>query len=448
MAFKNLFHQPELRPDQLNEDNQIIDRRILGRDRVKFGVGCIMYQSEESGLTPIHTMMVRLLGGGNLHLGIVAGAGTVGSLVQWIGAVLLKRFGSNRVAMNVALSGGVLFGLVMAGSLLLVEAAPTWITVALWIYLVGAYGLAGASGVQMNVESSWIGDLVPVNMRGWFTSVKWIIGSLGVLTFTILFGQIAGMTVHPGILSLMFVLVAFSHVVAMVLMSTVTDRKPQFSGVKVADAQKKSWLRELNLHSLPLWCYIWFYLTWAGGRTALLAFSTAYMIDYFGMGMGKITLLIAIQAVVNLVMLLVVGRASDRFGTRLPLIIISGFIGLSMMLWVGSAWGGIPLLIAYQVINGAAGNTHSMIGINYGLEIFPSQGRAAYIGFSRVFIGVSALLASLLAGGIMELLSGWKMTLWGAQLNHYHLFFFGCSLFTMSCVIPLLIAGKRKVENR
>ena len=90
MPFKKLFHQPELRPDQLNADNQITDRRILSRDRVKFGVGCIMYQSEESGLTPIHTMMVRLLGGGNLHLGVVAGASTVGSLVQWIGAVLLS----------------------------------------------------------------------------------------------------------------------------------------------------------------------------------------------------------------------------------------------------------------------------------------------------------------------------------------------------------------------
>ncbi len=445
MNLTRYFRSPDLTPDQLNEENQITDKKILGRDRMKFGIGCIMYQSEETGLMPIHTMLVRLLGGGNIALGIVAGAGSASSLVQMLGAVFLRYFQSNKKAMNLALSGGILFGLLLAGALFLKAIEPRWSMLALTIYLIGAYGLAGASGIQMNVESSWIGDLVPKKMLGWFTSVKWIIASLGVLFFTLLFGRIADWSPTASTFALVFLLVAFSHLVAIILMSTVTDRKPQtakFVAVSAAGGER------LNYKSLPLWCYIWFYLTWAGGRTALNAFTTAYMLDYFGFGMGKITLLISLQAAINLVMLFIVGKVSDRLGTRLPLILISGGIALAMMLWVFSAWLGIGALIAYQLINGAAGNTHSMLGINYGLEIFPAKGRAAYIGFSRVFIGVSAFIASIAAGFVMEGLSGWEMTLWGAKLNSYHLFFTGCSLFTASCVLPLLISGHRKVENR
>lgn len=443
MNFRNLFRSPELRPDQLNVENQITDRKILGRDRLKFGIGCIMYQSEETGLTPIHTLIVRLLGGTNVHLGIVAGAGSLSSLVQWFGAVFLRKLQSNRKAMNLALGLGILFGLILALALFLYGVRAEWGAAALTIYLIGAYGLAGASGIQMNVESSWIGDLVPRNMLGWFTSVKWIIGSLGVLFFTLLFGQIASWSPYAMTFAIVFLLVAFSHLVAIILMSTVTDREPQSAKLIAESTQKGD---KLNFRSSTLWCYIWFYLTWAGGRTALLAFTTAYMLD-LGFSMAKITLLIALQAVINLVMLLLVGKFSDQFGTRKPLILISFFIGCSMILWVASAWWGVAALVAYQLINGAAGNTHSMLGINYGLEIFPAKGRAAYIGFSRVFIGLSALAASVVAGFIMNSLVGWQLTLWGVTLNHYHLFFTGCTLFTMSCVIPLLLAGTHKVEN-
>ncbi|MEI3003185.1 MAG: MFS transporter [Victivallales bacterium] len=82
----------------------------------------------------------------------------------------------------------------------------------------------------------------------------------------------------------------------------------------------------------------WFYLTWAGGRTALMTFSTAYMLD-LGFSMTKITLIIGLQVAINLGMLLIMGRITDRFGARLPLILISGGIAVSMLLWVASAGG-------------------------------------------------------------------------------------------------------------
>ena len=424
-----------LRPEQVNEAGQVTDLSVLKRDRIKFGVAGIMYQSEEVGLGPIHTLVVRLLGGGDIALGLIAGAGAAGSFVQWIGAVLLRRTGSNKRAMCWALAGGVFFGLVLFLSLMMKALKPEWALVALSIYIIAAYGLASASGVQNNVESSWIGDLVPPNWLGSFGGVKWIIGSLGMLLFTLLFGQVAELWPTAGAMAWMFLFVALSHVVAIFLINTITDRVPQTAKFVASDAGER-----INYRNMPLWCYIWFYVAWAGGRTALLAFSTAYMIDYFGFGMGKIALLFSLQSVVNLVMLFVVGKVSDKIGSRKPLMAISGFIAIAMLLWPASAWFGIGALIVYQVLNGAAGSTHNMLAINYSLEIFPAKGRAAYIAFSRAFIGATALAASVAAGVIMKFIGDWQMDLCGVTLNRYHLFFFGCTVFTASCILPLLIA--------
>ena len=80
--------------------------------------------------------------------------------------------------------------------------------------------------------------------------------------------------------------------------------------------------------------------------------------------MTKIMMILVIQNVVAAVMVLVMGKVTDRFGTRLPLIIVSFVIASSMMLWVSSAWFGIYPILIYQVLGGVAGNTHSMLAVN------------------------------------------------------------------------------------
>lgn len=437
-----LFQERPVRPDQLNEHNQITDKKILKSDRIRFGVGCVMYQSEESGFGPIHTVIVKgVLGGDERHLGWIGSLGSIGSLAQWTGALLLRRFRSNRKAMVAALSGGVLFGSLLVTLLLLAHIAPALKAACLVLYIVFVYGLAGASGIQMNIETSWIGDLVPLNLRGWFTSVKWLTSSVGVLLFSLLFGWIANRSPTLPTYAALFSFIALSHLAAIFLMGGITDRKPQnvnfFRGGEGGG--------RLNYRSFPLWGYIWFFLAWSGGRASMYAFITAYLLDA-GYRLDRIVFILAIQNVISMGMLLIMGRTTDRFGTRRPLIIVSGAVGLSMLLWTASAWWGLAPIIVYQFINGAAGNTHSMLSINYGLEIFPSQGRAGYIGFARILIGVGVMIATVMVGYLMRNIAGWSCTFAGATLNYYHLVFTLCSILTVSSVIPLLLIGKRTVR--
>ena len=437
MAF---FKEPVLTASQLNAENQVTDKKILGRDRLKFGVGCIMYQNEENALGPIHTMLVQMLGGNTVHIGILGCAANIGSLIQWFGAVMLKISNSNKKAMNWALSGGVIFGTIMAGALLLGGLFPSWMTVALWLYLLATFGLASASGLQNNIESSWIGDLVPKNLLGWFTSAKWMIGSLGLLLFLNLFGLVAkyfkSLTAFSGVL----LFVALSHAVAILLMSTITDRKPQTVNLVSSKNGER-----LNYADAGLWYYCWFYVAWAGGRTALATFTAAFLLAE-GYDMMTIAFLFSIQPVVNLVMLWILGKISDKSGARLPLLVISATMSVCMLLWPAAAWIGLPAIVIYQVINGMAGNVHAMLSINFGLELFPAKGRAAYIGFSRVLIGIVSVVSALISGYIIKFTEGFSVTILGATLNHYHLFFAGAALFTVTCVFPLLLS--KRVYNK
>ena len=439
----NFWKTEALRPDQINAEGQVTDKKVLNPSRFKFGVGSVMYQSEETAFGPIHTVVVRALGGTDVHLGLItAVTGSAGALVHWGGALLLRRFNSNKKAMVAALSLGLFFGFLLALLLYAAMAFPASRPACLIAYFFILFGLSGASGVQNNVETSWIGSLVPENSRGWFTSVKWVISALGTLTLVLLFGQVATRSPHLSSYAGLFLLIALSHGVAIVLMSTVTDRKP----VPARFFGKKDDPDRLNYRSFSLWGYIWFFVFWAGGRIGLITFATAYMLDYLHYTMDKIVIVFGITNLINIVMLLLMGKVSDRIGTRKPLMFISGGVGLSMMLWVFSAWWCIWPILLYQFINGCAGTTHSMISTNYGLEIFPEKGRAGYFAFVRLFIGISVMFSATVAGFIMNAIRGWNVVLWGHEFNYYHIFFIGCSLITAGSIIPLLLAGDKKVE--
>lgn len=80
---KLFFQDGTPAPGQVDDRGRITDRAIQNRNRLKFGIGNIMYQSEECGLGPIHTAIIKALGGGAVQLGYMGAAGSVGSLVQW-----------------------------------------------------------------------------------------------------------------------------------------------------------------------------------------------------------------------------------------------------------------------------------------------------------------------------------------------------------------------------
>src|SRR3989339_26579 len=437
-----LTNDKPLRPDQVNDHSQVTDESVLKRERVKFGLGTVLYQSEETGLGGVPTAIIRSLGGDDRHIGIFGCVNGLTSLFQWIGTLLIRRCKSNRKAMIVSMALGLSVASLIAASILF--SSFSWFSgYSLWCYLGFSLLLAVIGGVQWNIESSWIGDLVPKHRLGWFTSVKWFIGVAGIFVFMNLIGRVCDRWPSPQGYSSVYIMFAGSFFVATFLYKSVTDRTPK-SALFFSKGASNS--ERLNYRSNALWCYIAFYVLWAGGRTMLFTFWGAYLIDAFKFSMTKVAWMLSVQYMVSCIMVLVMGRFTDRTGHRIPLIIVTAIVGASMGLWVASAWFGVITIVIFQILNGAAGHTHSMLAINFGLEIFPDKGRSGYLAFSRIFIGVIAILMPVLAGRIMFRLHDFHYALWGAILTKYHVLFILSTIVTLCASVPLVIIGNRRVD--
>lgn len=410
------------------------DRAPYRKDRLKFGVASLMYSGDEIAFSPLHTAVIRSLGGGDVHLGIMGAIlQSVGQLSAWIGTLLLRLTHLNRQAMVIALIAGAASSGMIVGTLLFASRHAEWATVCLYLYLTLVTLMAMLTGGQQNIASSWIGDLVPTHQRGWFVSGMAIIANIGLVLLQLTFAWLARDAGLPGFAGIVG-LITLNTLVAIWLVSTITNRASQ--AVRFFSREPD---QRVDYLFRPMWLLIWFECAWRSGRIALMAFATAYLIDHFGYKLDRIILIHMIVNVVNVLTLYVAGLWSDRIGILRPLALISAICGASMLLWVSSAWWGIMPILIYQFVNGAAGSTHWMLLNNLSLEVYPAKGRSNFLSFSRIVFGIFAITVSTAAGFAMAGIRGWSIELWGAEFNHYHIFFLGCTAATLSCLIPLWI---------
>lgn len=408
------------------------DTKILNKDRLKFGVAGLLYSGDEGAFSPVHTAVIRALGGGDVHLGIMGAIlQSTAQLFGWIGAVLLRLFKFNRKAMIAALLAGATVQALIIATLLFSIWNPALAGACLIVYLVLVAMMLVLTGAQGNIVTSWIGDLVPTHRRGWFVGGLAIVSNIGMVVIQLLFARLARDAEMPGYAGLMG-LILINTLIATGLVSTITNR-PSLAVTFVSNRTGE----RINYFFKPMWTLLWFECSWRSGRVALNAFTTAYLIDYFGYRLDRIILIQMIVNLVNILMLFIVGKLSDRIGIFKPLALISGVCAVSMLLWVSTAWWGILPIIIYQVINGAAGSTHWMLLNNLSLLIYPAKGRPNFLAFSRIVTGIFLMIVSTAAGYVMAAIRGWQIELWGAEFNHYHIFFIGCTLLTLGCLIPL-----------
>lgn len=419
-------------------------KKNLNASRYRMGFAQLFFSGEESTLGGLKVMMIKMLGGNDMHLAI---SGSFGGLVHFLQALsvpLLQIFKSNKKAMAAALAigvgGGTLLALTVLGG-----ATGRMTGFFLWTFIIGIFIMATATGIQTAVENNWIGDLLPVNCLGWFSSVKSIISLVGMSVFAAMFGFIVdnfGNLTAAGVG--IFVIVALSHVLAITLIWQIPDREP-----KIKPLFRKGKLTGMNIKSPALWFYIAFYLLWTGGRSLFNTFVTIFLITEFKFGLLKINGLLIMGQVISCFMLWILGKVSDKKGNRKLLAMLSFIVGMSMFLYLLTPFLGLIPVFAVYIISGMAGLTHGMLVVNYSLEIIPEVGRATYNSFIRVVLGIWTIVVINIGGVCARMLekSNFSFEIFGKSYSRYHIMFAIGALMATSCVIPLLLAGNRKIEN-
>jgi MFS family permease len=406
----------------------------LKKDRVKFGIASLLYNGDEIAFSPLHTAVIRGLGGGDVHLGFMGSLlQSMGQLFAWIGTIIMKFTHFHRSALVIALFTASLAQGAIIATLLMAHLNPGWSSALLFVYITLVAFMSILTGAQQNIAVSWIGELVPTQRRGWFVSGMAIISNIGLVLLQLVFARLARDAGLPGY-ALIVGLLLLNTLVACFLVSTTTNRP-----AKAVNFISRKQGERVDYRYKPLWGLIWFECAWRSGRVAMMAFSTAYLIDHFGYKMDRIIMIHMIVNLVNIAMLYLMGKLSDRIGIFRPLAVITAVCASSMLLWVSSAWWGILPIIVYQFLNGAAGSTHWMLVNNLSLELYPSRGRPNFLSFSRMVVGIFIIVVSTYAGYLLGGIRGWSIELWGSEFNHYHIFFLGCTLATLTSLVPLYL---------
>lgn len=425
-----------------NIENRGEIKKELRPDRIRMGLGTLLYQSEENGFQngPVPTAIIRALGGDDRHLGILGSFGALGGIGHLFGNPLLRRFASNRKAMVIAMWIGFVFALALCAVLLMGHISE-WHAWILPLFLGLFLAFAPVNGMQANIENSWIGDLVPKNLFGWFTKVKWMLSVLGVLLFSIGIARFceavpgfAGFAAIFGLFALSF------FAAALFIYPKVADREPQPTAYFGPAGERMNYTHPVFL------LLILQGLCWVCGRNIFFSFTSIYLMEQFHVSLTKIALLISLQQAVGIAVIYFIGNRSDRWGAKRPLMVFMTGTALSMSLWLFSAWFGIGCIIAYFVIGGLAGHTLTMLGNNYSLEIVPAKGRAAYFGVARVVGALAGFVVVFFSGWLVHHLHDFTFIMAGKTLGRYHLVFAVSMLIALSSQIPLLLIGNRRIE--
>ena len=426
-------------------DNELKSR--LNASRYRLGLANIFFTGEENCLGNISIFILKALNGNDAHFGLIGSFGSLVLLLQWLAVPVLNFFRSNRKAMTFALGIGVAGGLFLALSGLGTDAPARFHPWLRTFFIASSLLMGLGTSMQGTIETSWIGDLVPKAMRGWFYSVKSVVSIIGMIVLSLLFGFLVDYRSRLSVSSFwLYVVVALSHLLAIMLILRIPDAQPKparvFAWRKADDGVR------VNLRSPVFWGLCAFYAFWTTGRTIFGVFYSVFLLQEFNFGLLGLNSLNTVTWLLSAGTLLLAGRLADRRGNRLPLMFVSTIVGCAMLVMLSTPWIGLKAVFVLTVLNGLAGPTHSLLITNYMLEILPPEGRATYIAISRMVVGAFAMLGALAAGAagrVMEV-HGWSLRLGDVLYSRYHLIFVAGALIAASSSFWLLLIGNRTVK--
>lgn len=369
------------------------------------------------------TGFARSLGAGDFIYGVLMGLPVVGGVLQVFVSYLLE---TTRKRKKIFLIGGII-------------QRAMWVPIALIPYflpmsapLLRIWGVillitvSSMSGAFVNVTFySWMGDLIPGNIRGRYFSRRSMISTIASCLTGIGVGWFLDTVKGFSGYAIIFSIAALFGLLDILSFIWVTDP------VMVSDEKKpaffhmfKSVFKDRNYRTLVIFAAAWGFSVNISGP-----FYTVYMMEYLKMSFLQISLYG--QVVSNIVTIIVVsrwGNLIDRFGNK-PVLRLCALIVASLpFLWVFATPGHYGIVPVINLLAGALWCGVELSNQNLLLGLAPDKNRSMYIA---IFFMVTTLIGNALAfvcGGffleqIKPIADAWNLTLLGYPINYYHFLF-------------------------
>ncbi len=381
-------------PNQIS--GQISVRNSLRASTIDGGLAAV-FSSITTGVL-LNNFLLDL-GAGALEIGLISSLPMLANLLQPLGALLSNRTESRHFyGLKTFLPARLLWLLLLL--VIIFKPDNSFLLVYLTIALVFFSNIMGALGSASWM--SWLAALVPAQLRGRYYSVRHLVSNLAGLVCLPLaslvvskwgdnaiagYGMILSIGIVAGILSLG-------------CQQFMIDLNPQADKSEDASFLKdlKATLGNRNLRFFLIYCAFW------GFAVHLSApFFNLYMLDQLNIDITWVTLFNTLYMGANMLMLLVWGRLSDRFGNRHLLIFTGIAISAAPLFWLLTMAESLQshLFLYLAIFHLVWGGTWGAIDLgnnNIQIGIAPLEHRATFFAIAAAVMGVCSALGTT-AGG-------------------------------------------------
>jgi MFS family permease len=393
-------------PTAIEPTNQRLPTQTI-RDSLKASTLDGVYAAIFSNLTGgvlLSNFLVNLQASA-FEIGIIAAIPMLANFVQPLGAWLSDRFDSRlRYCTGVYFPSRLVWLFLPLGIILYMQGILDARAISLWtIATVALSHLLG--GLGSAAWLSWMAVLVPKKLRGRYFSIR---NSAANLTSTIVAigsgfwvasyprGELEGFTIAlvfgigAGLVSLVYQWrMADVHPQGQIPPSTTEEPTPSAMATILADRQFQVFLA--------------YFSGWMFALNLSAPFFNIYLLQDLGIDVGWVTLYNSLTSAANLLLLIPLGRLSDRIGNRLLSISIGLLLAVLPFFWLGTGTDPISLWVVFPllfILNGGASGAIDLCNNNLQITIAHHQHQAKYFGITAAVAGVSGALGTTLGGGL------------------------------------------------
>lgn len=384
------------------------------------------------------------LGFGDLLYGVMLAMPVLGGAIQLFASYVLEKTKKRKFLF-------FLGGFVQRLPWLIIVILPFFITDKriLFSIIVFLLGITAIGGAFINVSfMSWMGDLVPIDIRGRFFSHRSMLATLVSFISGLLIGAFLDRFSNLYGFAIVFIVAVILGLLDIMCFSWVYD--PPMKESDFANISFWRLFRESVTHS-KFSKFLLFAIFWSFALNISAPYFNLYMIKYLKMSYFDIALYV--QIISNLTTILsirVLGRLIDRFGNKPILAISTAIVSFLPYIWCFTTpnnW--LFFVVLVQIFAGVFWPGIDLSFNNLALVLSPDENRSFYIAILNFFVGIVNAFSFILGGYIIEYVAppiiSFINNLLNIHLVEYHLVFIlsGILRFSVSRIFIQKIQEER-----
>jgi MFS family permease len=385
---------------------------------------------------PSLTGFIRELGVEDFLYSVIMALPVLGGVTQVFASYILENSGERKRILIVS-------GLIQRLLWILIGLIPFIIplekkSLIVWSIII-LFGISSAAGSAVGITfNSWMGDLVPLKIRGRFFSKRTMIYTITGAITTLSAGKFLDLV--PGFkgYAILFLIIAILGSIDILFFIWVYDPP-------MVLPKKKIPLTKLITEPLKNKNYMNFILfacIWSFGVNIAGPFFNVYMLEDLGMSYFMISLTTQFAANISTILLIRYwGHIIDKYGNKPVMNICCALILTLPILWLFVTPQSYLLILPINLFSGILWSGYELVTINLSIWLAPEKNRSIYIASYTLFVSVFGIALAYVCGGLFMSFARpftAKINLpfiTGQKLNGFHLIFIVADIFRAIALI-------------